>query len=174
MELPQIAEPGAQARGRALRPLLMWGLLAVAGFGLAALAVWRPSGSYGLRAAFARMTGRTVVLDSERKSFGIVAAGDPAAVSFRLTNWGDKPVRVVGYLTYCNCVSPNDLPFTLGPGEARDFVVSLRDSQPAGGGASQTLDQPLVLYTTNPAQAEIPLTIQGEIRRRPAARTSAR
>lgn len=67
-------------------------------------------------------------------------------------------------MAYCNCIVPDDLPFTLGPSETRGFKVSVRTEIRKAGSPSELIDQPVTLFTTSPAQAEVHLTIKGEIR----------
>jgi Protein of unknown function (DUF1573) len=130
---------------------------------VSAAAGWACGGRGALMAAYHYVSGPALSVDSGTKSFGVVVEGDSASVCFRLTNRGSQTVRVVGCMTYCNCVVPADLPFTLRPNETRGFEVAVRTRS---GDATWTpnINQPVTLYTTNPAQAEIHLTVKGEVR----------
>ncbi len=110
------------------------------------------------------MSGHALFVDSATKSFGVVEEGDPASVLFRLTNRGGEPVRVVGCMVYCNCIVPDNLPFTLSPSETRGFKISVRTRISKMGSPSESINQPVTLFTTSRVQAEIHLTINGEIR----------
>ena len=135
-----------------------------AGALLLAALVWAAFEPETIQSAYATLTGQVIAVDATTKSFGIVAPGDPIALTFHLTNRGSRPVRFVGCRAYCNCINPAELPFTLGSHESRDFAISLSNPVREARTRNRAIEQPLVLYTTNPAQAEIPLTIKGQIR----------
>lgn len=137
------------------------GIAAVLGSMFLMAAIWASGGIGVMKSAYAHMAGRTIFVDSYSKSFGDVQVGDPVSVSFRLTNGGDKPVRVVGYRAFCNCVVPDDLPFTINPNEHRDFVISVHNSERVNSTGSFT--QSVIIYTTGATQPEIALTVKGEI-----------
>ncbi|MGO9466796.1 MAG: DUF1573 domain-containing protein [Isosphaeraceae bacterium] len=142
--------------------------LIAAGLGLALLAavLWAVGGFSAIRSI-----GReTISVDSRARSFGVVARGDRIAVSFKLTNHGRDPVRIVGCRAGCGCMLPEDLPFSIRPNGSRDFRVSIKfPPAPAGGPVVETRTYPLTLFTSNPDQFEIPLTVSGEVRGVPGA-----
>ena len=78
-------------------------------------------------------------------------------LSFRLTNSGHTPVRVVGMRFGCAANLPaEDLPCRIEPGQTKRFALTLRAfSEPETGEA----ESPLYLYTTAPGQAEVELTL---------------
>lgn len=158
--------------------LVPWGLripkspstLIYAGLGLAllTLACWAV---YGFRVI--RSSGRLISVDSDAKSFGVVSPGDPIAVSFRLTNHGREPVRIVGCRAGCSCMLPEDLPLEIRPNASRDFRVSFNFRPvPGGGPALETRTYPLILFTSSPGQFKIPLTVTGEVRDKPGKSSS--
>ena len=106
---------------------------------------------------------RPIVFDSSRKSFGFINEGETASVSFRLTNRSGRPVRVVGCMAQCDCIVPDDLPFAIGPGQAQDFRVSVRTVAGQYQKPLEKLTQPITLYTTDVAQAEVRLTVEGTV-----------
>ncbi len=128
--------------------------------------------SGALRTTYLRLLGCSIFVDSTTKTFGTINDADSASVRFRFTNRGSQPVRVVGCMVYCNCVVAGDLPFTLKPAETHDLDVTVR--APAGKlkSARTSINQPILLYTTSPAQPEIHLTVKGEFRRSAPARES--
>jgi len=130
------------------------------------LAFWTLGGLDAMGVAYALMKGETLFVDSFSKSFGIVQTGDPIAVSYRLTNRGDQSVRVVGCQAICTCIVPDDLPFTLHPKESRDLKISILNPKTEDKGPSQAINWGITLFTTNPAQIQVPLTVKGEIRAR--------
>ena len=131
----------------------------------ALVVVWALGGASALRAAFRSASGETLVVDASTKSFAVVSEGDPVTVSYKLTNLGSANVRIVGCRAACRCLVPVELPFSLGPGESRDFPISIRDLRRGETGPVERINWSIVLYTTNPAQVEIPLRVIGEIQR---------
>ncbi len=142
-----------------------------AGTLLLAALVWAAFSVDTIQSAYASLTGQVISVDATTKSFGVVAPGDPIALTFHLTNRGSKPIRLVGCLAYCNCITPPELPYTIAAGETSDFAVAMTNPDREGQNRDQTIDQPLVLYAANPAQPEISLRITGEIRVNPASAT---
>ena len=119
--------------------------------------------SDSVRVPFAGHWRNPIVLDSSTKSFGVVRQGETGSVSFRLLNQSRRPVRVVGCMAYCECVVPDDLPFTIGPGEAREFRVSVRTVAGEFSKSPEKVNQPITLYTTDAGQAEIRLDVEGTV-----------
>jgi Protein of unknown function (DUF1573) len=147
------------------RSSMMVGLV-LAPFALGA-ACYAYGGREALRAVHVLVSGRSLVVDHATKSFGVISEGDSASIRFHLTNRGNRPVRVVGCMKYCNCLVPDELPLTLGPGEDRDFDVVVRTFTGEVRGEFESIDQPVRLYTTDPGQAEIKLRIEGTVRGAP-------
>ncbi len=129
-----------------------------------ATAIWIVGGFNAIRSAYVYLRGETILVDSNTKSFGVVSPGDPISVSFTLTNTGAAPVRIAGCEAWCNCVVPKDMPFVLEPNESRDFPVSIRNPKREGAVPKGYVGLDLKLFTTNPAQPRIGLTVKGEIR----------
>ena len=156
---------------RSVRILRSPSTLIAAGLGVAllSLACWAVSGFRTIRS----MRGQTISVDSDVRSFGVVSRGDPIAVSFRLTNHGRSPVRIVGCRAGCSCVLPEDLPFVIRPDASRDFRVSFNFPPiPGGGSAVETRTLRLTLFTSDPDQFEIPLTVSGELHGKPDSSNS--
>ncbi len=125
---------------------------------------WGPDGFRVLRGACFSMSGEALAVGSTTKSIGVVREGDQPSVQFRITNRGHHPVRIVGCMTYCNCIVPDDLPITLRAGELREFKVSVRANMRKLGSSSESINQPVTLFTTSSGQAEIGLVLHGEVR----------
>ena len=80
-------------------------------------------------------------------------------LSFRLTNSGHTPVRVVGMRFGCAANLPaEDLPCRIEPGQTKALTLKLLPSSETGSGETRF---PLYLYTTAPGQAEVELTLVG-------------
>ena len=128
------------------------------------MAIWALAGFGSIRGAIEYyLRGETLFVDSTRKSFGIVSPGDHVDLTFKLTNRGREPLRVLGCSAICGCMTPRDLPFVLRPSAGRDFKVSI-DIPELERVQSRFLDLELVLYTDLDTQSRIPLHIKGEIR----------
>ncbi len=160
---------------RARRPFLSTrarGPIALAaGTLLLAGLVWAAFSVDTIQSAYASLTGQVISVDATTKSFGVVAPGDPIALTFHLTNRGSRPIRLVGCMAYCNCITPPELPYTIAAGETRDFAIAMTNPNREGLNRDRTINQPLILFAANPAQHEIPLRITGEIRVNPASAT---
>ncbi len=139
-------------------------LFGFASVALVVLAFWVRGGISALKETYAILKGETLVVDSSMKSFGVVPSGDPVVVSYKLTNRGDRNIRIVGFRAVCRCMVPEDLPFTLRPRESREFPIVIRNPEKEAGNPAQIVNWGMTLFTTNPAQVRIPLTVKGEIR----------
>jgi hypothetical protein len=104
--------------------------------------------------------GWTVSVDRPRQSFGTARPKERRTISFHLRNEGRTPIRVIGCRTSCSCVAPDQMPFGIGPGEVKEFRVSIVHMPATPGNLSLSA----VLYTDSPAQPELELTIEGEVR----------
>jgi len=104
------------------------------------------------------LQGQALTVDKVTKSFGVVAPGEQADVSFLLTNHNRVPVRIVGSRTVCDCIARDDRPFVLEPGESRPYDITIDlPSHP------QLVHRSLTLYTNIPGQTEVDLSIIGEV-----------
>lgn len=150
-------------RIRPARSLAATTIAAGLGLVLLIIATYAGGGFSAIRMAYAYMRGETILVDSSTKSFGSAREGDRVSVSFGLTNGAGKPVRVVGCRAYCNCIVPDDLPFTINPHERRNLTLSVRIPERGRSSGTRQFSQPVTLYTTNAAQIEIPLLIEGAV-----------
>ena len=164
MEIEQAIQRQTSPGLRGWAPSRPGALLVCAASAPLLLAFWALGGLDAVGAAIALAKGETVFVDSSTKSFGVVSAGDPLVVSYKLTNRSDQNIRIVGCRAVCRCMVPEGLPFTLRARESRDFPISIRNPDRAQGNRSQTVNWGITLFTTNPAQSQITLTVKGEIR----------
>ncbi len=134
------------------------GLLALAVFALASF------GSIG-RAIGYYLRGETLLFDATEKTFA-AEPGNTVHVSFELTNKGINPIRIVGCQSVCTCTVPKDLPYTLGPGQTKELVLTVEIPTQYSG--ANHLSLPLTLFTTSSTQSRIPLMLQGDVRERPS------
>jgi len=117
------------------------------------------------------LRGETLLLDATEKSFGVAAPSGDVGVSFRFTNWGDEPIRILGCKTVCNCTIPRDLPYTMAPGESRDLNLTVMTApfRQVRNGRSSHINLPLTVFTSSRAQSRLGLIVRGEVREKPVA-----
>jgi hypothetical protein len=165
METEQAVQRKALLRVRGWAPSRTGAFLVCATLFTLMFGFWILGGVRGIAVGYALMKGQTIFVDSSTKSFGVVSPGDPIAVSYKLTNWGDQDVRIVGFRAKCKCMAPDILPFTLRAKESRVLPISIVNRTRENGSPSQTINWVITIFTTNPAQVQIPLTVKGEIRK---------
>jgi hypothetical protein len=83
-------------------------------------------------AALARLRGELITVTPGYVDFGSGQPGDVLEATVEVTNWTDRPIRLIGGTSDCSCVATTGLPITLQPGETRTILVHLkiRQSQP--------------------------------------------
>lgn len=126
------------------------------GLALLALGVW----SWWARARPA--TAREwLVVEPPGVSAGSLVVGAPRVVRLRVTNrFGGRPARLLGASDFCDadgCVTSRGLPRTIPPGGSE--VVELE----CQGVRIGPFRRSIALYSDCPGQAEIPVTITGEV-----------
>jgi hypothetical protein len=139
---------------------LALGLLAA----LVILAHWR----YGsLHAALAVWGGEPISVDWTITSLGKVESGMKVYRVVKLRNHSGKPVRIVGSMTTCTCVVPDELPITIPAHGAHQLqvLVNVPDINRTKDGV---IDQSIDLLTSVPTQPALPLRITGEVVVHPA------
>jgi Protein of unknown function (DUF1573) len=131
---------------------------------IAAVWAWAAFGSIGMAVGYC-LRGERLFADATEKGFGVAEPNTVVQVTFKLTNRGDEPIRILGCHANCSCVVPSDLPFTLDRNETRDFTVSIHTprSELLGSPAGNRLHLPLTLYTNSPVQSRFSLAVKGEV-----------
>jgi len=104
--------------------------------------------------------GRPLVVDATTKSFGVAEPGQTVEVTFNLVNYGSQPCRVVGTRLTCGCTVPQEIPFSIGPGETGKFRVVIRLPDEMVERDTNSVR----VYTNIPSQVELRLTITGQVR----------
>jgi hypothetical protein len=125
LALLAVARP--DLRASALR--LPAGFSAVAAGAAAVLIALTGVGSwiYGSpHAALARLRGQSLTVSQDYVDFGTGPAGQVVDRMVEVWNWSDGPVRLTGGTSDCTCVTTEDLPLTIPPGEARQVTVRMR------------------------------------------------
>ncbi len=77
-------------------------------------------------AALAHLRGERISICPRTVNVGRVEPHQRIEVSVEVVNRTDRPVRLIGGTSDCSCVTINDLPTTLAPGEARQVSVEVR------------------------------------------------
>jgi hypothetical protein len=89
--------------------------------------------------------------------------GDPGEVQkgiVQVKNWTDHPIRVFGGTSDCSCVATDDLPLTIGPGEATPISVTVH--LPSGEGM---FTRTAVLLTDDPGARRVRFQVSARIAR---------
>jgi hypothetical protein len=106
---------------RAGIPSLVGGTLIVSVVALG-LVLWHGS----LRSALAHIRGETIVVNPGVVELGNGKAGEVRMVSLELTNYHEKPVRIVGGTSDCSCIATQDLPMDIPVNESRTIRVQVK------------------------------------------------
>jgi hypothetical protein len=138
-------------------------LLLLLSLSLLIMAAWCWVGFGSIRGATGYyLRGQTLLADSTEKSFGVAAPGDRVRVTFKLTNCGPKPIRVLGCFSPCGCMVLDHLPFTLDKNASREFGVSIEISKQERARSMYSRLE-ILLFTDNPSQSRIPLIVRGDV-----------
>jgi hypothetical protein len=124
---------GRPARPRAWRVELAgsrWAFAAVLAVSVLAATGWAMYGS--IEAAVARFRGDPVALLGPDIDLGAGKPGDRLTGTAVLVNLSDRPARVIGYRSECGCLTTQDLPLTIPPGERAEvrLVLTVPDLGP--------------------------------------------
>lgn len=93
--------------------LLLFGVLALLGFG-------------SLSAAVAYLKGEYFSLSPSPLSIPRGFPGDIRETTVEVTNRTGKPVRLIGGTSDCSCITTRDMPLTLGAGESKALKIVVR------------------------------------------------
>jgi len=83
------------------------------------------------RAALARLRGDLLSVSPQYLDLGTGSEGQVLASAVEITNWTDRPVRLIGGTSDCSCVATKDLPHTVPPGAAK--LVTIEVTAPKTG-----------------------------------------
>ena len=154
-----LLSPTAIVFGTASTAVIAAALFALAGFGSIRAVV-----GYYFRS-------ETLIVDATEKSFGVTFPLEKAGVSFKFTNRGEEPIRILGCKTRCACTVARDLPFTLKPNESKQLNLTVQPPPFEQGAVAQIdyLELPITVFTSSRTQSRINVIIRGEVRVRPVA-----
>lgn len=99
------------------------------------------------------LRGRSVLVDERAKSIIGVRPGSQVVMSYALTNISDRPVRIIGSSSSCECTTIEEMPITLPPSETRTVSarITISEHNPNSSGT-------LRLFTDEPRSPEIALS----------------
>jgi Protein of unknown function (DUF1573) len=124
---PDLRPLWREPRTALLRPLgiatgwLAGGMLAFAGL------VGAAAYQYGsFDAALAHFRGNRVAVVPALVDVGDGTVGDTREATVAVTNYTDRPVRVIGGTSDCSCVVTENLPLAIPPGETRSLLVRIQ------------------------------------------------
>jgi len=128
-----VGRPRADEATAAKRPAF-GGVLVGAAVLLGAAGSW----VYGSpTAALARLRGDTMIADPGYLDFGTLPAGELHEALLTVSNWSDRPVRLIGGTSDCTCTTLSDMPVTIPPGGRAVVTIRLvppwRTSRRAAG-----------------------------------------
>jgi hypothetical protein len=103
-------------------------------------------------------SGGPLKVDRTAYDFGPVASSKAEGMEavFGLRNAGDRWIRIVRLRSSCGCMTPAVTQRALGPGETTSVRVKV-----AWGGRAGHQEEQVLLYTDNPKQPHIALTVSG-------------
>jgi len=120
---------------------------------VAAVMIFR-FGSFSAATAF--LGGDRLLVSPGSASFGERRADETSEVAFRIENLTRKPVRIVGATWSCTCMSTNDLPLEIPPGERRKVAVDVRPTPKISG-----TEQRVTFFTDCPDKPVMTVQIVG-------------
>lgn len=91
---------------------------------------------------------------------GPVARGEERTLEFKLRNWSDKPIVILGAKSSCTCVSLGDFPVQVPPGGTNNLGVRLRTNKRKPGPISERVR----IYTDEEGSGGLALAVTGVVR----------
>jgi len=67
-------------------------------------------------AALARLRSDTLIVEPAYLDLGTMPAGERQEAPLTVSNWSDRPLRLIGGTSDCTCTTLSDLPVTIPPG----------------------------------------------------------
>ncbi len=139
-------------------PRLSWVKLTflLSNIGLALLVVlgWARFGSVSSALGF--LAGDRLVPDAYSKDFGTAKAREDAWVTFNLTNYSNRTIRVVGFKSSCTCAYASDLPMTIPAAATAPLKVKIRSNS-----FKAFLSESIRLFTDDHRVRDPSLTVTG-------------
>jgi hypothetical protein len=108
--------------------------------------------------ALARLRGDLITVEPTTVDGGTAPRGTMKTVVLHLRNNTEQPIRITGGTTDCSCVTTEDLPLTIHPGEMVALHLKFKFT-----GSSGTFKRTYWLYTDNPQQPMVLAWITGSV-----------
>ena len=118
---------------------------------------WYCFGSVTTGAAYLR--GDRLIPDAYSKSFGIVDGGSTSTIVFKLRNFLNRPITVIGSRATCSCLLAEAVPLTVPASRSSNFTIRVVTGKKKGA-----LSASMKLYTDSPETPVIVLTTSGVVR----------
>jgi hypothetical protein len=111
------------------------------------------------------MRGDRLIAMPTSVDLGLVEARTDHTVVFRMHNWTEGPVKLLGSNSGCACLTTADLPCTLLPGQSTALTINYRVPQ-----TQQAIEQHIDFYSDYTPKRYIRFTIRGTVRGPAASR----
>jgi hypothetical protein len=108
--------------------------------------------------ALAHLHGELISVNPEVGDIGASKRGEFADLTLNLTNYSDRPIRIVGGTSNCACVSTDDLPTKINPQQSSAISVRVKFS-----GSPGQFRRTFVLYTDEEQLKVMPFTATGRV-----------
>lgn len=130
-----------------------WPAASVSALILLALTCWALFGSFGATAA--QLRGQRVGADYSHVDFGSGSPDVWLEAPLSVFNRGDRPVRLIGIVSQCSCLTTQDLPLTLAPRGRTELRLILTVPRTGPGYLARRLE----LLTDDASQPRIRITV---------------
>jgi hypothetical protein len=105
-------------------------------------------------AAISYASGSRLVAANSTLHAGDLRDGESAAVTFAVTNYSSRPMRIAGAKATCKCLAWDSLPITVDPGKSRPITIRIR-----GGGPGPRLQRESAFLIFEDASPFVALTV---------------
>ncbi|MGO9922025.1 MAG: DUF1573 domain-containing protein [Isosphaeraceae bacterium] len=158
-----LGAPGLGDRPRSpARRWLIWtcltSLLVV--LGLAGLALLARAEFGSIPSALSYLRGARLIPLRYSVPAGTVVRGEERILEFKLKNWSDKPIVILGAKSSCTCVSLGDFPIRVPSGGTNNLGVRLRTKKRKPGPISERMR----IYTDEKRSHGLTLAVTGVVR----------
>ncbi len=109
--------------------------------------------------ALARLRNEPVFTSPTHLDMGSGSPGTTLKSRVEITNWSTRAIRLVGGTSDCSCITHQDLPVSILPGESRWITIELRVPNSAPG----KLTRQAALFTDHEWQQKVYLMVSCEV-----------
>ncbi len=108
--------------------------------------------------ALAYLRGERLIIDPIVAFANDGLPGEEREILFRVLNFTDRPVKLLGANSSCTCASTKDLPLVIPPAESRMLSVTYRFSE-----AQSSLEEIVTLYTDDRQRSRLVVRIKRRV-----------